>query len=176
MRILTRMTLAAALAAALPAIAAAQSGGSMQADSTGRHDTGMHRGMKQGMHGMMGGSMGLSSDQVMQLQQGLTAAGCDAGTADGKIGPRTHRAMQCAAQKNNVSSGNVNELFRAMNLSFTASDSMPMSHGSTRGGMKARGMKNGDMNHGGMRDSSSMSGHTGTMGSGADSTRSKVPR
>jgi hypothetical protein len=181
MRTLIRMTLAAAIAAAMPALAAGQSGSAMQADTAGRHDMGMRHGTKHGMSASMGGSMGLSRAQVMELQQSLTSAGCDAGTADGRIGPKTHRALQCAEQKNKVTSGNVNELFRAMNLSFTVSDSMAAMHQRMHGKMD-RPMR-GTMKHGGMRDSTGMRDSSGmahhdmgAMGSGADSSRTKPPR
>jgi len=62
-------------------------------------------------------AMNLTRDQVMQLQSALSGVGCDAGTADGVIGPRTRRAITCARQKNNVSSNE--ELYRSLNLDFS---------------------------------------------------------
>ena len=67
--------------------------------------------------------MGLTRDQVMQLQTALSGAGCDAGTADGIIGPKTRRAMACARQKNNVTTNA--ELYRSLNLDFEASSREP---------------------------------------------------
>ena len=61
-------------------------------------------------------TMPLSRENVVQLQTALTNAGCDAGTADGVMGPRTRRAMACARQKNSVSSNE--ELYRSLNLDF----------------------------------------------------------
>lgn len=58
----------------------------------------------------------LSRENITQLQTALSGAGCDAGAADGIIGPRTRRALACARQKNNVTSDQ--ELYRSLNLDF----------------------------------------------------------
>lgn len=79
----------------------------------------------------------LSHDQVRQLQTALKEAGCDPGPNDGVLGPRTHEAMMCAARQRNVSGGNVNELFRSLNLGFTVSDSLM--GGGMRRGTRPRG-------------------------------------
>jgi hypothetical protein len=42
---------------------------------------------------------GLTSEQLMQLQQTLTAIGCDVGTADGRPGRKTREALTCAQRK-----------------------------------------------------------------------------
>ena len=82
------------------------------------------------------GSLGmtLSRENVMQLQTALSGVGCDAGTADGIVGPRTRRAITCARQKNNVSTND--ELYRSLNLDFgtggTTSPSGAMSSDSSR--------------------------------------------
>lgn len=61
----------------------------------------------------------LSRENIAQLQTALSEAGCDAGTADGIMGPRTRRALTCARKKNNVSSNE--ELYQSLNLDFNAS-------------------------------------------------------
>lgn len=117
-----RMMMAVLALAALPALAAAQDTTRQQLDS-GR--TNMQRqAQSQGTTGRASGrrstrgNMGLSHDQVMQLQTALSGAGCDAGTADGIVGPKTRRALTCARQKNNVTTNA--ELYRALNLDFGA--------------------------------------------------------
>ena len=148
-----RRTIGILAIAVLPAIALAQ-------DSTGTQDTTRHRGtMQQGermgtAHGrrMSRRSMGLSTDQIRQLQTALTSAGCDAGTVDGRMGPHTRQAMACARQKNNITGNNPNELFRALNLGFTTSDSTGMgsmmrsgSHMNDSTGTPRRRRPRGDM-------------------------------
>jgi hypothetical protein len=64
------------------------------------------------------GSLGLSRSQVVQLQQALSNAGCDAGTADGVVGAKTRQAMQCARQQLGVSGNDNQALFQALNLNF----------------------------------------------------------
>ena len=112
-----RMTMAVLALIALPALAAAQDTTRQQVDS-GR--TNMQR-QAQGTARASGrrggrGNMGLSHDQVTQLQTALSGAGCDAGTADGILGPKTRRAMACARKKNNVTTNA--ELYRSLNLDF----------------------------------------------------------
>ena len=65
---------------------------------------------------------GLTADQTKQLQTSLRQASCDPGPVDGRWGPRTQRAMNCARQKNSISGNNPNDVFRSLNLSFTTSD------------------------------------------------------
>ena len=79
----------------------------------GNRTTGTTRGRRSS------GAMNLTRDQVTQLQSALSGIGCDAGTADGVIGPKTRRAITCARQKNNVSSNE--ELYRSLNLDFSGS-------------------------------------------------------
>lgn len=63
---------------------------------------------------------GLSRDQVSQLQQALQSAGCDPGAIDGVIGGRTRRAMACVRQQKGLTGNDPNELFRSLDLDFTA--------------------------------------------------------
>ena len=120
-----RMTVAVLALVAMPALAMAQDSTRQHVDSartnmqdTTRARTGMERGRR--MHRE---SMALSKDQVMQLQTALSGAGCDAGNADGIVGPKTRRAMACARQKNNVTTNA--DLYRALNLDFETSGREP---------------------------------------------------
>lgn len=67
---------------------------------------------------------GLTQAQVRQLQQSLRALGCDPGTPDGQIGRRTREAIACARARHGLESDNVNDLLRAMELSFASRDSV----------------------------------------------------
>jgi len=60
----------------------------------------------------------LSADQVKQLQTALNDAGCDAGSVDGVVGPRTRNGIACGLDKNNLSSDDLTGLYRALNLDF----------------------------------------------------------
>jgi peptidoglycan hydrolase-like protein with peptidoglycan-binding domain len=124
----TRMTVVVLALAAMPALAAAQDSTrertpvdsarkNMQAQDTSGTMTHATRGRRSRS------GMALSHDQVMQLQTALSNAGCDAGTADGVLGPKTRRAITCARQKNNVSSNA--ELYRSLNLDFAPSGGEP---------------------------------------------------
>lgn len=128
-----RMTVAVLALVAMPALAMAQDSTRQHVDSartnmqrgarsemqdTTRARTGMERGRR--MHRE---STALSKDQVMQLQTALSGAGCDAGNADGIVGPKTRRAMACARQKNNVTTNA--DLYRALNLDFETSGRGP---------------------------------------------------
>ena len=150
-------------AVAVPAVATAQQTG-QDSSHTGRggrmpHDSALVRRSSNGSYRGSGrrssgsANMGLSSDQVSQLQQALTDAGCDAGTVDGKIGPRTRSALSCARRKNNLTGNNTNELLRSLNLSFTVDDSTGM------GSINRRGSRQG-----GERDAASDSSGAGTNG------------
>ena len=129
-----RMTVVVLALVAIPALATAQDSTRQRMDSA---RTRMQRGARSEMQdttrarttGMARGrrlhreSLSLSKDQVMQLQTALSGAGCDAGNADGIVGPKTRRAMTCARQKNNVTTNA--ELYRALNLDFETSGREP---------------------------------------------------
>ncbi|HET7458346.1 MAG TPA: peptidoglycan-binding domain-containing protein [Gemmatimonadaceae bacterium] len=123
-----RMTIAVMALVAIPALASAQNSTRQQIDSARTkmqsQDTATARttGTARGRRASRS-SMGLSSDQVMQLQTALTNAGCDAGTADGVLGPKTRRAMACARQKNSVTTNA--DLYRSLNLDFETSGRQP---------------------------------------------------
>ena len=55
---------------------------------------------------------GLTADKTKQLQTSLRQASCDPGPVDGRWGPRTQRAMNCARQKNSISGNNPNDAAR----------------------------------------------------------------
>jgi len=133
------MTMAILALVAMPALASAQD--TTQRDTTRRDTThqqldSARTNMQQqspqrpgasefgragGRRSARGSSMGLTRDQVMQLQTALSGAGCDAGTADGILGPKTRRAMACARQKNSVTTNA--ELYRSLNLDFESTTS-----------------------------------------------------
>lgn len=143
----------------LASTALVQTSAAQQTDSTGtrmhhgmRHrgqqdstqmgqDTTHHRGRRRAAGGEVAlgsrtsvyrGDYGLQSDQVRQLQTALKNAGCDPGAIDGVMGPHTRRAMMCERSKEGVTTSNVNDLLRAMNLGFTATDSVTRSRGMGR--------------------------------------------
>jgi peptidoglycan hydrolase-like protein with peptidoglycan-binding domain len=70
------------------------------------------------------GGRRLTHDQITQLQTALQQANCDPGTIDGVMGQRTRSAMICARERNNITGNNNNDLYRALNLNFTNSDSL----------------------------------------------------
>jgi hypothetical protein len=77
----------------------------------------------------------LTRDQVGQLQTALQQANCDPGTIDSVMGAHTRKAMNCARQNNHITGNNPSDLYRALNLNFTTSDSVSGSAGaSTRAG------------------------------------------
>ncbi|HEU4566014.1 MAG TPA: peptidoglycan-binding domain-containing protein [Gemmatimonadaceae bacterium] len=100
----------------------------------------------------------LTNDQVRELQTALKGAGCSPGAVDGVLGPHTSRAMSCAARQRNVEGGNVNELFRSLNLNFTVSDSLGMGGEMHRGTRSRR-----PSGAAGAADTSGMAGPTGAV-------------
>ncbi|MFL5614733.1 MAG: hypothetical protein ACJ796_13815 [Gemmatimonadaceae bacterium] len=81
----------------------------------------------------------LTRDQVGQLQTALQQANCDPGTIDSVMGARTRKAMNCARQNNHITGNNTSDLYRALNLNFTNSDSA-----SGRAGANTRSGTNGN--------------------------------
>ncbi len=69
-------------------------------------------------------NLGLTNDQAKELQQAINAAGCNAGRADGEIGPATYAGIACVRRQKNISGNNVNDVLRALGLNFTAPDSL----------------------------------------------------
>jgi peptidoglycan hydrolase-like protein with peptidoglycan-binding domain len=127
-----RHTIAVLAIALIPAMATAQQDSTRSGGQSGTErdrdnqptmaqDTagGRTRGESAGSLARRGrGNMGLDRDQVQQLQQALADRGCDPGTIDGVIGPRTRRAMTCARQQLNITGTDMNELYQGLNLSF----------------------------------------------------------
>ena len=61
---------------------------------------------------------GFSSGQALELQQALTRAGCDVGKADGVIGQRTLRGVQCFRDQQNLGSADFEFVLTALHVSF----------------------------------------------------------
>ena len=61
---------------------------------------------------------GFSSDQAIELQRALTRAGCDVGTADGVVGQRTLRGIECFHRQQSLASTDLESVLTALNLSF----------------------------------------------------------
>ena len=71
---------------------------------------------------------GFSSDQAIELQRALTRAGCDVGTADGVVGQRTLRGIECFHRQQSLASTDLESVLTALNLSFArAAESAPAS-------------------------------------------------
>jgi Ni/Co efflux regulator RcnB len=168
-----RMMALLAAAALLPALAAAQQtdttrgnrGRQTQGDTTrnrmdaqGRRDTADQgrrvRGESRGSVAARGRpNLGLTQMQVTMLQQALRDEGCDPGPIDGIVGPRTRRAIACAYQENDLDGRNLNELFRALDLSITVEDSLGVGAAMRSGaGDRARTGRETDANRDRARD------------------------
>jgi len=104
----------------------------------------------------------LSRENIAQLQTALSNAGCDAGTADGIMGPRTRRALACARQKNNVSSDQ--ELYQSLNLDFA--------NGASSGAASV----NSGQNAGGNAGGNSALPRQNSQGAGADAPGAAATR
>ena len=61
---------------------------------------------------------GFSSQQALELQQALARTGCSGGTADGVVGQRTLRAIQCFRDQQNLGSADFESLLTALQVSF----------------------------------------------------------
>lgn len=71
---------------------------------------------------------GLTTSQVKDLQKAINSIGCDAGSADGVWSAKTEQGVQCIRQQKNITSTDINDVLKALNLSFTVksdSSSMP---------------------------------------------------
>lgn len=171
-----KLAIAALAIATLPGLLAAQTDSSRM---RGRDTT---RGrMEQSSSGSLGrrsrGNYGLTKDQISQLQTALQQSNCDPGAIDGVLGPRTRSAMACARQKNNITGNNPNELFRSLNLNFTAPDSTGMGGIMSSGRRGTRGTASGsNRNDSTMRNDSSMTGRRGNRGMGRTNSDSTTRR
>ncbi|HEY7893755.1 MAG TPA: hypothetical protein VIC24_02515 [Gemmatimonadaceae bacterium] len=75
---------------------------------------------------------GLTTSQVKDLQKAINSNGCDAGSADGVWSAKTEQGVQCIRQQKNITSTDINDVLKALNLSFTVkSDSSSMPHDTT---------------------------------------------
>ena len=117
---MTRLGMTVMALSLLPAVLAAQKDSSRMrgADSTQRA---IHR---QTSSGAIGRNTRLSHDQVTQVQTALQQANCDPGAIDGVMGSRTRSAMSCYRRNNNISGNNASDVYRALNLNFSTSDSL----------------------------------------------------
>jgi len=61
---------------------------------------------------------GFSSEQARELQRALARTGCSVGTADGVVGQRTLRAVQCFRDQQNLGSADLESLLTALRVSF----------------------------------------------------------
>lgn len=178
-----RLTMCLLAALALPALANAQ--GNRERNES--HARARHTRTAGGEVGLQSG---MTRGQIEQLQQALSNDGCNPGPADGRIGPRTRRAIACSRQKHSLTGNNTNELLRTLNLNFTVDDSTGMGGmmrhrgdmRDTTGEMsdtsneRMRGMMRGKM-RGGMRDSTRMRDTTGRMrGNPRGTMRGNPPR
>ena len=123
--------------ALVPAFAFAQQTTTPTTDTTTRQDTGTKI-TQDTSYGKLGAPMGeaqnpgLTSDQVKQLQQAINASGCNAGSADGMWSSKTQQGVQCVRQQKNIQGDDINDVLKALNLSFTVKkDSSGMSHDTT---------------------------------------------
>jgi peptidoglycan hydrolase-like protein with peptidoglycan-binding domain len=63
-------------------------------------------------------NFGFSPAQATELQQTLTRAGCDVGTADGVVGQRTLQAIQCFRDRRNLGAVDIEVVLTAVGVSF----------------------------------------------------------
>ena len=64
-------------------------------------------------------SWSLTRDQVLRLQTALNNNGCSVGTPDGVMNTKTHAAIKCAMQKNNIPNDDRDALLKSLNLDFS---------------------------------------------------------
>jgi hypothetical protein len=64
------------------------------------------------------GNYGFSARQAIELQQALTRAGCDVGAADGIVGQRTLRGIDCFRGQPSLAAPGLESVLTALNLSF----------------------------------------------------------
>lgn len=111
------LTAIAALAV-IPSIAMAQN-----------TDTTMRDTVQTSSEGRLGEPMnvqnhGLTTKQVKELQRAIKKNGCTVGSVSGTFDSQTTEGVECIRQKKNIQSDNLNDVLRALDLSFTASDSL----------------------------------------------------
>ena len=84
-----------------------------QAVSRGEVDAGVGRGFNLDLP-----NYGLTKEQGAELQQALARVGCDVGQADGVVGQRTLRGLQCFRTQQPLTVAEVESLLVALNVSF----------------------------------------------------------
>jgi peptidoglycan hydrolase-like protein with peptidoglycan-binding domain len=70
---------------------------------------------------------GLSGDQAIELQQALTRAGCDVGTADGIVGQRTLQGIECFRTQQSLGSADLESVLTALKVSYARPVPAPVS-------------------------------------------------
>ena len=70
---------------------------------------------------------GLSADQATELQQALARAGCEIGTADGVVGQRTLRGIECFRTQQNLGAADLESVLTALKVSFAQPVPAPVS-------------------------------------------------
>ena len=63
-------------------------------------------------------NFGFSASQAAELQQALTRAGCDVGTADGVVGNRTVLGIKCFRDQRNLAEVGIEQVLTALGVSF----------------------------------------------------------
>lgn len=61
---------------------------------------------------------GFSTEQATELQEALTRAGCDVGVADGAVGQRTLRGIECFRSQRSIETADLETVLTALELSF----------------------------------------------------------
>ncbi len=107
----TIITLLATAALAAPAFAANNAANQpqqqpAQQQSQTQPQNGQQQDQNQASNQQPGAAQNLSRGQVRQLQSALDKKGFNAGRPDGRMGPRTNRAVQAFNQKNGIQSQN----------------------------------------------------------------------
>lgn len=64
-------------------------------------------------------NLGLTTEQVKELQKAINENGCHAGEVTGTITDATREGIDCIRQSKNIESNDVNEVLKALGLSFT---------------------------------------------------------
>lgn len=112
------LAILAATLALVPAMLSAQ-----QHDSTRRDTTAVTKDTSYGRLGSplsASADLGLSTSQIEQLQRAINASGCTAGQVTGTVTPETKAGIECVKRQKNITSNDINDVLKALNLSFRA--------------------------------------------------------
>jgi len=66
-------------------------------------------------------NLGLTTEQVKELQKAINDNGCHAGEVTGTITDATREGIQCIRESKNIEGTDVNDVLKALGLSFTVS-------------------------------------------------------